>query len=119
MVDLNVNLCLTTFGSGGQQVKGQKTNFIKTEAKSSDISYRYWPLNFKSIGIGKKKILIGRSLPTTQNHVIAHDIIVHCITACHVLVKDLYSKRSCIVQAVKGYIAFMNLFQTCCGKFEF
>ena len=50
MVDLNVNLCPTTFGSGGQQVKGEKANFIKTEAKSSDIGYR--PLNFKYIGIG-------------------------------------------------------------------
>ena len=52
MVDLNVNLCLTTFGRGGQQVKGQKTNFIKTEAKFSDIGYRYRPLNFKYIDIG-------------------------------------------------------------------
>ena len=51
MVNLNVNLCLTPFGSGSQQVKGQKTNFIKTEAKSSDIGYWYRPLNFKYIGI--------------------------------------------------------------------
>ena len=55
-----MNLCLTTFGSGGQQVKGQKTNFIKTKAKSSDIDYRYWPSN---ISVSAKKIHIGRALP--------------------------------------------------------
>ena len=59
MVDLTVNLCLTPFGGGSQQVNGQKTNFIKTEAKSSDIGYRYRLLN---ILVSAKKIHIGRAL---------------------------------------------------------
>ena len=59
MVDLNVNLYLTILGGGGEQVKGQKTNFIKIEAKSSDISYRYRPLN---ISVSAKKIHICRAL---------------------------------------------------------
>ena len=59
MVDLNVNLCLTTFESGGQHVKGQKTNFIKTEAKSLDIGYQYRP--------SAKKIHIGQALFSDEN----------------------------------------------------
>ena len=31
------------------------------------------------------------SLPTTQNHVVTHDIPARCITACRVLVKHLCS----------------------------
>ena len=61
MVDLNVNLCLTTFGSSGQQVKGQKTNFIKTDAKSSDIGIGLYILN-RPISVSSKKIYIGRAL---------------------------------------------------------
>ena len=51
MVDLNVNLCLTTFGGGGQQVKGQRSKNKFYQNRSKVFRYRYRLKKFISVDL--------------------------------------------------------------------